>query len=215
MTGMDCRQWREAISSMVDGEPAGIAEQLVVAHLQQCPSCRDFRAHAERLRRAARVQPAPEMPDLSRQIVAASSVARRANSWGLVRLALAVVSIEIIALSVPALLAGGDGAAAHSDRHLGAFSVAYGVALLVVVARPARARTVLPVAAVLAATLLLTAIVDAARGEIPLIDEAAHIPELVSVVLMWMMTAAGRRPADRDQARPALRVVEDDTRRTG
>jgi predicted anti-sigma-YlaC factor YlaD len=216
---MECERWREAISAMVDGETSGIDEALVTAHLEHCAGCREFRASSERLRRASRLQSAPHIPDLSAQIVAAHAMARRTSRWGLVRVTLAVVAVEIVVLSVPRLLAGGDGDLAHGDRHLGAFSVAYSVALLVVVVRPARARTVLPVAAVLAATLLITAVVDGVRGEIPLLKEAEHLPELLSVALVWILATAGRRPiGDRSSAKgpaQAIRAVPEERRRIG
>ena len=106
---------------------------------------------------------------------------------------LAVVAVEIIVVSIPALLGDEQATSTHAARHLGAFAVAYGVGLLVVVARPARARTMLPVAAVLAGALVITSVVDLAQGRIPLVDEAAHLPELVSVVLLWLIAVPPRR----------------------
>ena len=61
------------------------------------------------------------------------------------------------------------------------------VGLLVVVVRPARARAMLPVAAVLAGALAITALVDLARGEVPLMGETSHLPELISVLLLWLL----------------------------
>ncbi len=127
------------------------------------------------------------VPDLSQQVsraVAAQDRARRPA----VRVLLTVVAIEIIALSLPALVLGDEAdTSAHGARHLGAFTVAYGVGLLVVAARPARARTMLPVAGVLAGALLITALVDLANGRIPLVGEAQHLPEIASVALVWLL----------------------------
>ncbi len=77
-----------------------------------------------------------------------------------------------------------------------------------VVARPARARTMLPVAAVLAAALVLTALVDVARGDIPLANESLHLPELISVVLIWLLANPVRGRRSQRPAAPPLRVVE-------
>jgi CHASE2 domain-containing sensor protein len=103
---------------------------------------------------------------------------------------------------------------AHAARHLGAFSIAYAAGLLVVVARPARARTILPVAAVLAGALLITAVIDIAEGNVPLFGEAVHMPELLSVVLIWLLANVPRRshPAQHipTPTRRALTVVADD-----
>ena len=206
-----CDRWREAISAIVDGEDPEIDERLVGAHVRRCAGCQEFRRLAEHTRRAARVHAAPPMPDLSRRVSRLAAIADRASAWSLVRAALAVVAIEIVALSVPSLLATGD--PVHDTRHLGAFAAAYGVGLLVVVARPARARTMLPVAAVLAAALVITAAVDLADDRIPLAGEALHVPEVLSVLLVWLLASPGRRPRirrwlDRRSVQPKLTAVE-------
>ncbi len=119
---------------------------------------------------------------------------------------LGVVAAEVILFSLPALLFGHEqDASAHDARHLGAFSIAYGVGLCVVVIRPARARTMLPVAAVLGGTLLLTAAVDLLNGDVPLISEATHIPELISVGLLWLLAV----PVGRTPRRLSLRRVDE------
>lgn len=133
------------------------------------------------------------MPDLSRRVSKLAAVADRASAWGVVRLLLVVVALEVMVLSVPALVASGEGSEVHDARHLSAFTIAYGVALLVVAVRPARARTVLPVAAVLAGALLITAVVDLLEGNVPLLGEAVHIPEVISVVLVWLLATPSPR----------------------
>ncbi len=211
-----CETWREAISAGADGEDPGVDARLVEAHLARCEDCRRFRDTILQLRRRAAVGPAPAMPDLSRRIVKLDRIADRASRWGIVRGLLGIVAVEIIALSVPALVLGEEQAtSAHAARHLGAFTVAYGATLLMVVVRPARARTVLPVAATLALALVITAIVDIADGEVPLSGEALHIPELISVPLIWLLAMpVPRRPghsAARSSARsPAMRLVPSD-----
>jgi predicted anti-sigma-YlaC factor YlaD len=140
------------------------------------------------------------MPDLSQRVTAAVAARDRARR-PVVRVLLVVVAIEVIALSLPALVLGDEAdTSAHGARHLGAFTVAYGVGLLVVATRPARARTMLPVAAVLAGALLITAVVDLANGRIPLVDEAQHLPEILSVVLVWLLAVPARV---RERSRPS------------
>ena len=127
------------------------------------------------------------MPDLPQRVARAVAEQDRARRPA-VRIMLTVVAVEIIALSLPALVLGDEAdTSAHGARHLGAFTVAYGVGLLVVAARPARARTMLPVAGVLAGALLITALVDLANGRVPLVGEARHLPEIASVVLVWLL----------------------------
>lgn len=133
-----------------------------------------------------------------------AALADRAATWSIVRGLLAVVAVDILVFSLPALVLGDEQqTSAHSARHLGAFTVAYGVGLIVVVVRPARARTMLPVAAVLAGALLVTAVVDLANGRVPLVDEAQHLPEVLSVVLVWLIAVPSPRRRGRSIEFPA------------
>ena len=170
-----------------------------------------------RTRNAARIGTAPVIPDLSSRIVKAVRVENWLSHWTLARIALAALAVQIMVTSVRPLIFGVDGGTSvHEARHLGAFTAAYAVALLVVVARPSRAHTVLPVAAVLAGSLLITAIIDLSDGRVPLLGEALHLPELASVLVLWLLATSSWRP--RRQTRrdvpagsaPSLRVVDDD-----
>ena len=207
---MGCERWQDAISARADGEDPGIDERLVDAHLARCAACSTFAAAIEGSRRRLVVRPAVEMPDLSRRMAKTAALLDRAGKWSMVRALLIVVAIEIVVTSVPALVLGDGETNVHDARHLGAFSVAYAVALLVAAVRPARARTVLPVAAVLAGALLVTAVVDLANGTVPLVNEASHLPELISVVLIWLLAIpAHRAPAAEHDRRNPLHVVHD------
>jgi predicted anti-sigma-YlaC factor YlaD len=190
---VNCDAWIEAISARADGEDPGIDGRMVDAHLAGCESCRAFAASVDGSRRHLAVRPAPEMPDLSRRVSKLTALADRASRWGVLRAVLLVVAVQVIVLSVPSMLASGSGGAAHDQRHLGAFTIAYGVSLIVVAVRPARARTVLPVALVLALALAITAVVDLSRGAIPLLGEATHLPEVLSVLLVWLLAVPPTR----------------------
>ena len=207
-----CDRWREAISADLDGEDPGIDRRVLDAHVARCPDCQAFAAAAEEDRR--HIAPAPDVPDLSRRVRKLAALADRAGRWSVVRVLLIVVAVQIVAMSLPALVMGDEqDTATHAARHLGAFTAAYGVGLLVVAVRPARARTMLPVAAVLAGALVITAVVDLVNGRIPLVSEAQHLPEVLSVVLVWMLAVpVPRRPAQRRAAPPpaaSLHVVRD------
>ena len=69
----------------------------------------------------------------------------------------------------------------------------------------------LPVAAVLAGAIVITAVVDLVEGRVPLVGEAWHLPEIISVVLVWLLAVpAPRRPAlspARSEPATSLRVV--------
>lgn len=197
---MACERWREAVSAAADGEDPFVDPRLLDAHLASCSSCRRFQADVEATRAAFRVHAAEPMPDLSGRVVRANAVADRRSPWALARVALAVVAAEVLVFSVPDLLGRGDEASVHAARHLGAFSVAYATMLLVVVVRPSRARIVLPVAMVLGGALALTGVIDLAAGRVPWVGEATHLPELLSVGLLWWMARTPARRAGDEQA---------------
>lgn len=217
-----CDRWRDAISATIDGEDPGIEQRLVDAHVAHCPGCRSYRAAAERNVGRLRIGEALPQPDLSRRVSKLAAIADRAATWSIVRALLAVVAIEIVVMSFPALVLGDErDTAEHAARHLGAFTVAYGVGLLVVVWRPARARTMLPVAAVLGGGLVIGAVVDLVNRRVPIVNEMQHLPELISVVLIWLIATPAPRRFDRrflrrSEHEPAgeLHAV-DGVRRTG
>ncbi len=217
---MSCDRWRESISAVVDGEESPVDIRLLDAHLFRCAECRTYRDVAEQARRAARLHAVRPAGDMPRRVARSTAIADRASRWSVLRIVLAVVALEIIALSLPDLLVSSrDDSARHAARHLGAFTVAYGAALLVVVARPARARAMLPVSAVLAGALAITAVVDVASRRIPLLGETQHVPEMLSVLLIWLMTVPTRRRFGRSRGRSGFEHVDlhavDDGRRTG
>ena len=191
---MDCSVWRDALSAMADGERPEIDERLVEAHVGRCADCRSYKEMIAASPGMPRITEPATMPDLSRTIAKLSSAADRAGHWSILRVVLAVVAVQVIAFALPALILGEEhDAATHSARHLGAFGVAYGVALMVVVVRPARARSILPVALVLAGAQVLGAIVDLVTGRIPLIGEVRHLPQIISVFLIWFLAVPSTR----------------------
>jgi predicted anti-sigma-YlaC factor YlaD len=215
---MDCSRWRDALSAITDGEQADIDERLVAAHVARCAECRSYKEMIESSPSVARITASAEMPDMAKRISKLTAAADRAGHWSILRVVLAVVAVQVIAFALPALLLGEEhGVATHAARHLGAFGVAYGVALMVVVVRPARARSILPVALVLAGAQVLGAIVDLATGRIPLVGEAQHLPQIISVFLIWFLAVPSTRrggaktmPTDP----PRLEIV-DGNRRAG
>jgi predicted anti-sigma-YlaC factor YlaD len=217
---MECSRWRDALSALADGEPADIDERLVAAHVARCPGCRSFK---ESIESSPAVAGPPEiaagMPDLSKAISRLNAAADRAAQWSILRILLAVVAVQVIAFALPALVLGEEqDTATHAARHLGAFGVAYGVALLVVVVRPARARSILPVAVVLAGAQVITALVDLASGRIPVISEARHLPQVISVVLIWLLAVPSTRRRDKRSEpvdRPPHLEIVDRNRRVG
>ncbi len=215
---MDCSRWREALSAMADGEASEIDERLVAAHVARCPGCRSYKEMVESSPNMVSLSESADMPDLSKTISKLNAAADRAAHWSILRIILAVVAVQVMAFALPALVLGEEqDTATHSARHLGAFGVAYGVALLVVVVRPARARSILPVALVLAGAQVIAAVVDLATGRIPLVGEARHLPQIVSVFLIWLLAVpltrrGGAKAAPTDP--PRLEII-DGKRRAG
>lgn len=200
---MICSMWQEAISARVDGETPQVAERLLDAHLEHCHDCRSFEAASVAARRTLLVTEATPMPDLSRRVSRLNAMFDRASAVPIVRALLFVVACEIVVIAAWQLITGdgnGNPDSDHLARHLGAFSLAYGVALVVAAVRPARARTVLPVTMVLAGALVASAVVDLAAGSIPLTNETVHLPELISVVLVWLLARPNSRVSRRTRA---------------
>jgi predicted anti-sigma-YlaC factor YlaD len=211
---MSCDRYRDAISARADGEDPGLTDVEIDAHLSECTSCRQFSDSTHQLRRRLGVYDATTVPDVTRRVVATSARDDRRRTSAVVRWLLGLVAMGIIILAIPDFLST-DGEA-HSLRHLGAFSVAYGVGLLVVVARPARARTMLNVAVVLVAALAATAAVDVVRGHVTLLNETVHLLELGSAAFLWVLTRPLPEPpptveGTASSSTAGLRSVPDDT----
>jgi predicted anti-sigma-YlaC factor YlaD len=196
-----CDDIQAALSARADTEPEQIEPAIVDAHVSHCVACSAFASDIDDLRRRVRVTAAPSVPGLTRTISRAAAAEDRSTSPFVARWLLALVAVQIIVLSTPDLLATDvHRDVAHAARHLGAFTLAYAVGLLVVVARPARARTMLHVAVVLVGALAITGLVDVGQGRAPLIGEATHLPELLSVLLLWILcrpVSASRRSTHR------------------
>jgi predicted anti-sigma-YlaC factor YlaD len=218
---MNCDEWQVAISAQADGEDTEIDARLIAAHLAACAPCRQFRASIDHYATDAAavgdIADISDMPDLSRRIVRANAIADRARVWWVVRFGLLLIAAFVIYDASRDVFFGAAGESAHAAKHLGSFTLAYGVGLAVVAVRPARARTMLPVTFVLGGALMITAIVDVLDGETPLLQEAVHIPELLSVLLVWLLVLpVGVRPAPRLVAvAPSARVGGPTGRRAG
>jgi predicted anti-sigma-YlaC factor YlaD len=200
MTAPSCDTWREAISAALDDEEATIAPALVAAHLRTCPECQAFQSEGERLRRLARLGPAvtpdPEQANRITEHVRASDAL---GSWLHLRIALAVVAAQILILALPQLWSASGG---HGARHAFSFTLTYAMALVLVAWRPARARTVLPIAVVLAISVAVTAALDTAQGDTSWLSEAVHLPEFTSPLLVWRLARPPQpRPSTGDDRR--------------
>lgn len=197
---MTCDVWQAALSAISDGEDPGVEQRLLDGHVASCLGCQAFR---DALGPMGLLHDVTAMPDLSHRIVKAHAVADRARVWWVIRLLLFAAAAFVIFDASHEVFFGAHGESAHAAKHLGAFTFAYGVGLAVVAVRPARARTMLPVTFVLGSALLITAVLDVVDHQTPLVGETVHIPELASVLLVWMLVLpAGGRRSFRRMRRP-------------
>ena len=207
----DCEEVRAALSAALDGEEPGLARAEVRRHLDTCPSCRRVADDLDRL---------AGVPGLPERVAARAAQVDRAGVWWVLRGLLAVVALGYLVTAVPEVLLSNDPHHGHLAHHLGIFEAAYGVTLLVVAARPARARALVPFTAVLAVGMVVFAVLDVANGEAFPLAEMSHLLEVAGLVLVWLLATRrgwprpgaasdegpGRSEGPAD-ARPRLSVV--------
>lgn len=188
---MNCDQSREAISAGLDGEDPDQSRALLDRHLDGCGPCRLFAREAADLHRLVRVRPAETVPDLRRAILQAAAPRQEpvptpaAVSW--LRYGLGVVGLTMFALALPSLVLHDSGSAIHLTRELSAWDLAFAIGLLFAAWQPARARGLLPMAAVLAGGQVLGSVIDVVSGRAPAVSEAHHALELTGVVMVWLL----------------------------
>lgn len=196
---MTCSPYRDAISARLDGEQMGMDEATLDAHLLDCPTCAAFASGSAQLHRASRLRTADDVPDLVGVVLARVETPKRSRpEWA--RYALFAVAFSQLLLALPALLLGDSlGASVHIARELGSWDVALAIGLLYAAWRPERAAGLLPFAAALAATMVLTAVLDVASGRESAFAESHHLLEVVGLVLLVVLA----RPAWR-RTRPSI-----------
>ncbi|MFZ4520000.1 MAG: zf-HC2 domain-containing protein [Microthrixaceae bacterium] len=209
----DCDEVRAAMSAALDGEDPGLSRAQVRRHLDGCPACRRVADDMDRLAGA---------PGLPERVAARAAELDRGGVWWVLRALLALVALGYLVTAVPEVLLSNDPHHGHLAHHLGIFEAAYGVTLLFVAARPARARALVPFTVVLAVGMVAFAVVDVANGEAFPLSEMSHLLEVAGLVLVWLLAtrrgwprpdaAAGDAPAGSGPAAtPHLSVVPGDT----
>jgi predicted anti-sigma-YlaC factor YlaD len=138
-------------------------------------------------------------PDLTPTIMAAINEQRVAKAprfdpqalrGGLI--ALAVVQML---LAVPVLLLGRDaGAPVHIAREVGSFDFALAVGFLFVGWRPARAYGMLPLVATVVGLLTITTAFDLVRGTATLLNESAHLLDVMGLAAVWELARTAPYP---------------------
>jgi len=188
------------VSAWLDGEDVPVDDDAIAEHLARCAACAAYEVEAQRLHRQVRIAPARPLPDLTGRVMAAvaeEAVVRRRLwwQWLTTRGALAAVGLAQLVLAIPVLVLGHDEQApAHVAHELGSFGLAIGLGLLLAAARPKLAAGMLPIVAIIAALLLLTAGSDLALGRTQLSDEVPHLLDLAGFLLLWRLVKVTAGP---------------------
>jgi len=202
---MDCQQAQETFSADLDGE-APLAElSAALNHASRCLPCQRARREMGALHLALRDAPTPRSPDYASIVIAESRRSFKVRR-GLARLALAMVSIFLLFDALPGIWA--TSGPAHMEHHLAIWAFTFAIVLMTVALRPSLSRVIRPVATVFALAMISMAILDALRGETPMLAEWHHLLEVAGVVLIWVISLpAARRPSK--PINPGLRLVTD------
>jgi predicted anti-sigma-YlaC factor YlaD len=196
---MDCENYRLGISARLDGEDVGVDDASLAWHLANCEACRRFESEAIALTRAVRVAATEAPPDLTPTIMAAINEQRVARAPRFdpqaLRIGLITLAVVQMLLAAPMLLFGRDaGAPIHIAREIGSFDFALAVGFFFVGWRPARAYGMLPLVAAVVGCLAITTAVDVVRGTATLLNESAHLLDVVGLAAVWEMARSASYP---------------------
>ena len=205
---MDCSEIRRSISALLDHEKPSLPGEVVTAHMASCAGCRTWSTEAAGLHRAMRVQAAPVEPDRTDVIMAAlpRRATRRAVADHLRPLRVVTLMIALIqaAAAVPLLLGHSDEMHGHYARHVGVFSAALAIGLLVAAWQPERARGLLPMLAVVALGLTWSCLDDLVAGRSVPGSAIAHGADLAGLAAVWMLAHSNRSGDEASSNRPAI-----------
>ena len=178
---MDCTDWRTVLSSVLDDEASTTERAAADAHVATCPGCASWLADA----RSLRLTVAEPVPDLTAQILSrhrsdvdphrSGTENELRDVW---RVGLAVVALAQALVGLGALL--GPAHAGHLAVEHGAWELALAAGFATAAWKPARADGLVPLVAVLAVGLVLTA----GAGDARLADEGTHLVPLVGLGLL-------------------------------
>jgi predicted anti-sigma-YlaC factor YlaD len=196
---MDCENYRLGISARLDGEDAGVDDAALAWHLANCEACRRFESEAIALTRAVRVAATEASPDLTPTIMAAINEQRVAKAPRFdpqaLRIGLIALAVVQMLLAAPMLLFGRDaGAPIHIAREIGSFDFALAIGFFFVGWRPARAYGMLPLVAAVVGCLAITTAVDVVRGTATLVNESAHLLDVMGLAAVWEMARSASYP---------------------
>ena len=167
---------------------------VLASHVENCAACIDFEGASHRLKRSMALRPVRDAPlDLAPLVMARVGVPNLGRGeWR--RTLLGAAGITLLLLAIPGVLFGSTmlgaelGSTDHTGRHLGAFSAALAFGFVYAAWRPERAIGLVPLTSALGALILLTGVIDIARGNSTGLAEASHLLELAGIALIWTMS---------------------------
>jgi predicted anti-sigma-YlaC factor YlaD len=109
--------------------------------------------------------------------------------------ALALVGLAQVVLALPGLFGDAAGASVHMAREHGAWELALAAGLLVAALRPARTTGLLPVLAVLTATLFGSTALDVIAGHTTVTAESSHLLPLTGLAMLVLLRRSTPDPA--------------------
>lgn len=205
--GMDCVQVREAMSAQMDGEPPGVSEHLLDAHIERCEGCRAWREAAFEVTRRSRLTGWTPPGDLTEVILAGAGRRRLAGIGRPLRAGLLVAAaIGQLVLTVPLLsdrASTGMTMDMHGMHELGVFDFALGVAFLVGALRPRLANGLAWPCCAAALGLLVTSGVDLLTHHTFEMHELRHLIAVAGAVLLCLSAREETRAEPDDMAAAA------------
>lgn len=195
---MHCQDCRLALSAVIDGEAPSVPQEPLARHLEGCADCRQWRATAIEVTRAARLSVVRETPDRTVPLLTALAADRhRREAWagrrGWLRAGLVATGALLAMVSLQGVLA--DHPVLHANHHpaheVGSFEVALASGFLFAAWRPSRAWGMLPLASLVVGLMILTTGLDLAAGRTTVAAEAGHLLLLFGLGCMWALSRGG------------------------
>jgi predicted anti-sigma-YlaC factor YlaD len=200
---MDCDRSRTLISALLDNELSNLERAALDDHLARCDSCRTYLTDAIALTGSLQRGRAPEVPDLTPQLLAAFKREDVPFHVDLVRVLVATLGLIHIAGAIALYVNSFHGGVGHIGNDLAAAELAIGVGLVLAAARPAHSTGLLAVIVVLACASVAVGLADVLSGRAGWHIESAHLIDVLAAVLLWRLSA--RSPMRPIRSQPAWR----------
>lgn len=195
--------WWERVSANADGELPESERVAADAHASSCTECTDALAASALVRSVPRSATLPaSSPPAGIDADQLTSRERRWLSGRWARRLLLVAAVVIVVDGIPVYILGdGPSAATHAARHLAAWQIGFGVALVVASWVSRMSHAMLAFAATFATLTVIATGIDVIGGHSGPLAEPVHLIELVGVFLLWRLTPSHLLPWHRTNRR--------------